>query len=432
MRIYWTPEKDQALRDAERVSRNALEIASRLSQQFGTIVTVGSVRMRRTHLREVDSVSAQLASGPGPQKAHTDRAPPPDHREPDTGIEIPIHFDEPPAPPAARPALDAERDDRIARLVEFTKKPRSLEEVCDELELAPKDVKALVAVARERAHRIDVTGHVIGHRPAAETTEPSVVHVDAQKGGALIFGAVGDVHHGSKHHLADPFRDYCEKAFDAGAKVMLCVGDLLDGVYRHSEWEQNAHGFEAQAAISIRDLPRRPGVRWIIVPGNHDQTFEDGSGIDVSRATEQAFRAAGRTDVTFLPARGAYVRLVTPDHPRGLYVHIWHPSGRAAAYAKSYKLQKKIEGFAPGAKPDVCLMGHYHQSIYLPARGMHGLGCGCWQGGDSSFGRSLVGAPDIGSWIVRCALTSGGTVRDFEPRWVGYQERETVRDVALG
>src|SRR4029077_17575159 len=168
---------------------------------------------------------------------------------------------------------------------------------------------------------------------------------------------------------------------------------------------------------AIRELPQWPDATWHFIQGNHDETFGSQSGLDAGRAIEQAFRAAGRTDLVYHGARGAYLRLKAPDETRGLLVELWHPRDKANAYALTYRLQKKIERYAPGQKPDLLLAGPWHTTVYMPTRGMHAISCGCWQGGQSSVGKSLGGAPSIGSWIIRYALTPSGAVRRFAQEW---------------
>jgi hypothetical protein len=84
-----------------------------------------------------------------------------------------------------------------------------------------------------------------------------------------------------------------------------------------------------------------------------------------------------------------------------------------------------------GKKPDLLAAGHWHQSAYIHTRGVHALSAGCWQGGGSAFSKSLKGSPSIGSWIIKYELTKGGTVRSLAPEWVGYFEKERVREIGL-
>lgn len=47
-----------------------------------------------------------------------------------------------------------------------------------------------------------------------------------------------------------------------------------------------------------------------------------------------------------------------------------------SAYATSYKLQKLIESFTGGEKPNIVLSGHYHKALYAFIRNVHGFECG--------------------------------------------------------
>lgn len=351
--------------------------------------------------------------------------------------EPPTRDDLPAAAHVTQPPNKA--DDDIGRLVDtFAGKEVSLEEACDTLGWNPKRVRRAAEAAQIAGYRIAVMGDVVG-TPPAHVHSPMKEHAIpiAQSGQRHMFCVVGDPHIGSQFHMGPQLQDFIDKvmirAAGKGCRQVLALtaGDILDGVYRFSRWEQYAQGFEQQAAAAADGhLPKREGLSWIGISGNHDQTFEDHSGMIAHKALVDTFKARGRDDLTMLGARGAYVRLGA-EGERGLLVELWHPRG-SPAYALSYKLQKKVEGYAPGQKPDMLFTGHFHQHNYCVLRGVHAFLTGCWQGGGSSFGKSLPGAPSIGSWIVEYAQTPGGTVRDVQVEWVGYYESETVREVGLG
>lgn len=226
------------------------------------------------------------------------------------------------------------------------------------------------------------------------------------------------------------FEEYTQWAYgERGVRRFLHVGDMLDGAYKFSFSEQNVRGFEDQCDYAIEHLPRLEGATWTCILGNHDETF-DVNGLNVERAINERFRSAGRTDVEFIGARGAYVRLLAPGQKRGTIVELWHPKG-GAAYAISYKLQNHIRDYAVGAKPDIALQGHTHQAMYFEQRGVHAFVCGCWQGGKSAFGRSIGGAPSIGSWVIEYEVTEDETIRTLTPSWRRYYEGESPRTVAM-
>lgn len=329
----------------------------------------------------------------------------------------------------AAPAGEVQ-DELVDRLVALSKKGITFEELCNRLAVPPKAVRELIEEAQRRGFAVDGIGEEVLWAKVQPRSDVIDIAVPKQATAYRKFAVMSDLHFGSKYHLREQLVDFVEQAYEGGARLIFLPGDLLDGCYRHGRWELTHHGFREQLEDFCRGLPQRIGLRYLGISGNHDQTFEE-TGEVVHVAIENHFRANGREDLTMLGARGATVRLRGEGDPgRGLLVEMWHPL-KGPAYAMSYKLQKKIEGYAPGQKPDVLLTGHWHQSVYLNTRGIHAFSCGTFQGGGSAFGRALGGSPSIGGWQVEYALTDDGTVRHLKPHWVSYFEHELPREVAL-
>lgn len=321
-------------------------------------------------------------------------------------------------------------DARIVRLVGLARTgKRTLEDLCDAMDESPKKVRALVEVARTAGYRIATVGDRFGLEPTATSRQERQVVLPPGKEHTLLVAS--DIHVGSQFFLKDQFQDHIQRGYDAGARTCLVPGDILDGCYEHSRWEESQHGFEDQANECAKVFPRLPGLRYVGITGNHDQTFEHRSGLSVVHRLPGVFRENGREDFELIGARGGFVRLTAKGEARGLLVEMWHPL-KGPAYALSYKMQKHIEGYQVGQKPDVLLTGHWHQSCYFTQRGVHAMSCGTFHGGQSSFGKALGGAPAIGSWIIRYGMTKEGTVRDFTPTWRAYFEQENVREAGLG
>ncbi len=321
--------------------------------------------------------------------------------------------------------------DAFKRLVKLTKGgPLEMEDLCDKMDMSPKRVVKLVADARTAGFQVELQDGLIGRKPPSEAQ--GQIRIPLQGAGTeRAFAVASDIHVGSHFFLKDQFQDFVHNAYDKGIRLVLVPGDILDGCYRHSRWEETHQGFDAQARYAAEVFPRLPGLVYRGITGNHDQTFETDSGLSVVNSLPEVFRSAGRDDFYLYGARGAYLRLINPGERRGLLVEMWHPL-KGGSYALSYSLQKHVEKYGVGQKPDVLLTGHWHQQCYFTTRGVHALSCGTWHGGGSSFGKSLGGAPAIGGWTIRYALTKDGTVRDFSPTWHAYYEQEGVRDVGLG
>ena len=323
---------------------------------------------------------------------------------------------------------DSDRSLELSRFATIAKQGLSFEDLCDRADLAPKRAKALLEACKKAGYRIETKGGMVGYVPSEPLkSERKLV---AQPGDREVFAVISDLHFGSKYCLEDRLVDFVERAHrEDGVTQFFLAGDNLDGVYRHSRWEESHHGFAEQAKRMAQVLPRIKGVRYDGIIGNHDETFERENGMDVCQATEDVFRRAGRTDLRLHAARGAYLRFA-PKGGRGVLVELWHPLG-GGAYAVSYKLQRHVEEYGVGQKPDFLFAGHWHQQCYVVRRGVHAFSSGTFHGGGSSFGKALGGAQAIGGWVVRFAQTKDGTLRDVTPTWRAYYETEKVRSLGL-
>ncbi len=319
--------------------------------------------------------------------------------------------------------------DELAQFAAVAKKGHTLEELCDRLDLAPKKAKAMIDAAKSAGYSISLAGGQVGYVPPAPLIgQARIVARPSEEG---IFAVVSDTHIGSKYCLEEQLRDFIARAYkEDGVRTIFHPGDILDGVYRHSRWEENHHGYDAQSTRAAKVFPKLPGLRYVGIIGNHDETFEHESGLSVVASLPQVFRDAGRDDFQLIGARGAYVRFA-PKGGRGVLVELWHPIG-GGAYAVSYKLQRHVEEYGVGQKPDFVFAGHWHQQCYVVRRGVHCFSSGTFHGGGSPFGKALGGAQAIGGWIVRYGQTKDGTVRDVQPTWRGYYETEQVRALGLG
>lgn len=320
----------------------------------------------------------------------------------------------------------------LARFVSVAKNGHSIEELCDKFDCSPKRTKALIEAARAAGYRIAVTGDKVGYVPPEPLRyEKKII---AQPGAEEVFAVISDLHVGSRYCLEDQLRDFIMRAAkEHGVKQFFLGGDNVDGCYRHSRWEEAYHGFDPQATRLAHVLPgKKDGidVRYDGIIGNHDETFEKESGLDVGRALEDIFKREGRGDFHMHGARGAYLRYA-PKGGRGVLVELWHPIG-GGAYAVSYKLQRHVEEYGVGQKPDFLFAGHWHQQCYVVRRGVHAFSAGTWHGGSGSFSKALGGAQAIGGWIVKYGQTKEGALRDVTPTWRSYHEQETIRELGLG
>lgn len=312
----------------------------------------------------------------------------------------------------------------VQRLVAVAKRePLAFDALCDKLDMAPAKVRALVEEARGAGVVVHVENNHVGIRAAGPEARVRNTGIAPVVGQRQKVGVISDTHLGSKYCLRAQLREFIEYAYSQGVREILHPGDVLDGMYRHGVYEVSHVGLDDQARDLFETLPRLPGLTYHAITGNHDATFTDSSGVDVGRYLENYFQRHGRNDLFFYGNRGAFLKI------RGAVVHLWHPRS-GVSYARSYALQKLIEKYSSGEKPNVLLGGHWHVYCHVFERGVHALACPTFQGGGSAFSKSLGGAPAIGGMILEWDLTEHGTMRSFRHEFRAYYEVEKPQRIA--
>ncbi len=345
------------------------------------------------------------------------------------GLSFDIDVVDAPAPTMPKipaPEIEAEPGGGV-HLTEFDllisaakKRHATVENVCGELNLSPVELKKLIHRAQGAGFAVDVAGEYVGIRESA----PSGVTVDVVPivGEHQIIGAISDTHFGSKYTMRSQLRAFVEYAYSQGVRDIMHSGDMLDGCYDHGRWELLGHGADEQTDDAIATMPAMPGLSYHCITGNHDHTFCALTGLEIGPYIVNRFVAAGRNDIHFYGNRSAYLRV------RGALIQLWHPRG-AVPYALSYRLQKQVEAYSPGLKPDILLTGHLHKHAQIVSRGIHAFLVPCFQGGGSEFSNSLVGQPANGGLILRWGMTEHGTLRSVTSELVSYYENERPREI---
>lgn len=325
-------------------------------------------------------------------------------------------------PPLTLPSQPSEETAQLYRLVRTG--PVSLRNLCDKLGKSPKQMEKIIFAAREDGMKVVVDNDHVGiesHAPDMRGVQ--MTGIEPTVGKISKVGVISDTHLGSKYCLRTQIRDFVQYAYDNGVREILHPGDMLEGDYRHAKFELSHVGVQDQTHDLYETLPHLPGLTYHAITGNHDWTFTDKSGIDVGAFIQGYFKSRGRNDFFHYGDRSAYLKI------RGAVVELWHPTG-SMGYAKSYKLQRRIDSYPSGAKPNILLVGHYHTYAYVEERGVHAILCPTFQGGQSAFGKSLGSTPSIGGMVLNWTVTRQGTVRDFVVERRAYYEREVLWTVA--
>ena len=223
-------------------------------------------------------------------------------------------------------------------------------------------------------------------------------------GRRALFGVISDTHIGSKMFDYN-FAEHVAKMFKKkGVEVVYHAGDILEGMSgREGQvYELSEIGFESQMELAkkvIGGLFGSMDVRGI--NGNHDLWYMKKNDGGVNVGVNLMERCKNYTHIGDMEAN---IKL----HPR-VTLKLFHAND-GTAYATSYKLQKLVESFTGGEKPEVVFSGHYHKAMYMFLRNVHAFESGTLCG-QTDWMRGKKIPAHKGAWIVDMELGKGGIGR---------------------
>lgn len=223
---------------------------------------------------------------------------------------------------------------------------------------------------------------------------------------------ISDTHYGSFYHHDGALKGFLEHAYESGVRHVLHAGDVLEGKMNHfgHEFELCAHGLTDQMAVMHDIYPRFDYMQTSFITGNHDNVYRKAIGVDVGQLI------AADMGWDYLGDCFGEVRFQTESG--GTYnVALLHPGG-GTAYAMSYRLQKIIEQWEGGKKPDAIIVGHFHKSIWIPQyRNVSAFHPGCFQR-QTPFMASKNSPAHVGGYILD--ITVGDEWKATKAEYVGF------------
>lgn len=210
------------------------------------------------------------------------------------------------------------------------------------------------------------------------------------------FALISDTHFGSLYHDAGALESFLRFVAASGIEDVYHCGDVLEGEKMHfgQDRELSHLGLEQQLD-ALSDFPHSLGLKVRFITGNHDICYTKASGINVGQMI------ADRTGWEYL---GDMYGRVEYEAPGGTYsLGLMHPRDGSALQV-SYKLQKIIDQWSGGEKPNMLSVGHYHKTIAMPQyRNVYGLYPGCFQK-QTPFMKGKHLAAHVGGWIIEVAV----------------------------
>ena len=307
----------------------------------------------------------------------------------------------------------------LKRLLISGNKAMTLNDLSEEIH-APKDILLdLLGKLTESGMVISIQKSIVS--VTLEPASGSEVRKIPDRGVTVMrYGAVADMHLGSKYARLDALSAIYDIFEAEGVGEVFLLGNMIDGEARFNKHDLLAHGIEGQTAYFVDNYPQRKGVKTRFITGDdHEGWYVQREGIDIGKHLADAAEASGRTDLEYLGHMEHDIELKRSGGSAHLL--LLHGGG-GSTYAYSYVSQKQLESFQGGEKPTIVLMGHHHKFDYTYPRGSHAVLCGCFQDQTPFLRKKRVEAM-IGGCIIEVHQDDRGIVQSFAVRWIPFYDR---------
>ncbi len=277
-------------------------------------------------------------------------------------------------------------------LLSYLREPRDTENLSRILGVSKTQILTWIAELQEKGYNVvQRGGWVLDKRPIRSNTITELTKKDS-----LLLGIVSDTHFGSTKQQLTHLHDFYDYAYQKGVRTFIHAGDITAGVgvYRGHHNELFLHNETDQAEYVIRHYPQLPDVTTYLVGGNHDLNCIKKGGLDPLKLV-----AAKRKDIKYLGKFGAWLKF------GDIKIYILHPEGGGPSKFSATKLYNTIDKLRQ--KPDVLILGHWHQQVQLNHRGVRGVMPGCFEG-TTSFAERRGLHPHIGGCIINMVTGEAG------------------------
>jgi len=292
-------------------------------------------------------------------------------------------------------------------------------QLADQLDTGPTKIKEALEELKDSGYNIQVKGSSYNLSQDIPAKPPTHISITGMSHESYRFGAVGDNHLGSKYERLDVLNALYDYFQEQGITKVFNTGNWIDGEARFNKHDLKVHGLDNQIDYFLDHYPKREGIQTLLITGDdHEGWYTQREGINVGEYLMHRAAMKGRTDLTFL---GHMEHDVIFNAPQGQTVlRVLHPGG-GSSYALSYSVQKIVESYQGGEKPQILLVGHYHKAEYSYVRGVHCVQTGCTQD-QTPFMRKKKLAAHLGGWVCEFGQDEDGAITRFAQEFIPFYD----------
>lgn len=331
-----------------------------------------------------------------------------------------------------RPETVEVKDDlksRTRKLLLRTKKKWTVAELSDKLDCGYSKVKTIARELQAEGNLIDLADDGVQIHREIPKGAGDRIDVSRFRGRTVRFGLTADNHLASKYARLDVLNALFDIWEEQGIDTVYQLGNMIDGDARFNKFDVLVQGIEGQVGYFVDNWPKRDGITTKFITGDdHEGWYVQREGVDIGRVIQSRAEEAGREDLIYLGHMEHDIHFV--GEKTESVMRLIHAGG-GSSYATSYSVQKIVESYQGGEKPNILLVGHYHKAEYGYPREVHVVQAGCTED-QSPFMRKLKIQAHLGGWTIEFDVDPNGIIHRFQTQWHPFYDREFYKNNLWG
>ncbi len=308
----------------------------------------------------------------------------------------------------------------IKQFLEFISKEKSLTAICEEMEMNPYEILALVNHIKEKGINIAIKKGIddiyMLNMGDIEYHEKNTYQFQTDDSNEFKFIAIADTRLGSKYGQLSILNDIYQKGYEMGYNNVIHCGNISAGLYPLSdEYAETNFADDTLEQIDyiVENYPQIEGMKTYFITGQFDDKHLKKRKINIGKRIAEL-----REDLIYL---GRTSCDITIDKT----IMQVMSSKLSKPYTVSYRAQQQIDSYRSEDKPDIILYSGNLQMDKFTYRNVHCLSipsvCATTKEmNDKRYSNT------IGAWYITVRTNQKGQLESFRAMSSPYYK--TIKD----
>ena len=297
-------------------------------------------------------------------------------------------------------------EDTIKAFLEFTQKERTLDAVCNKLEMSELEVLGLVSYIRKKGTNIVIRNNFdkisMINMGDKKLQKKKTQQFYTDESNEIKFILISDTRLGSKYQQLSILNDIYKKGYEMGYHNVLLCGNISAGLYKIKDIYSETNFINdtyGQIDYIIKNYPKVEGMKTYFITGTVDDKHLSMENISIGKRISEV-----RDDMVFLGENSCDIKI---DNVTMKLLC----NKLSKTYTVSYRTQQHVGSIRSEDKPDIFAHGGLLQADKFKYRNVHCLSVPSVCATTKEMNEKRY-ANTIGAWYMTITVDEKGLLKD--------------------